>query len=238
MRIVICDDDELINEQLQKYLKYFFENFCEQNLKCPEICYFPDGESLLADTGAKDILFLDIEMPGMDGIHIGKEIKRRNQDTIIFIVTSYAEYLDDAMRFHVFRYLFKPIEKQRIMQNMKEALELYTKKNTKIPLETKQCTYTLLSSSIISIEAQGRKVIVHTTKRDFESIHTLQYWNNTLPKSCFIQTHRSYIVNLEHVTDYDHNIIRMTDTQSPAYLTKRKYKEFKEAYLLYLESTR
>lgn len=234
MRILICDDDALIVEQLRKYIKDFFENI---HVKCPELSCFSDGESLLADKGEKDILFLDIEMPGMNGIYVGKELKKKNENIIIFIVTSYSEYLDDAMRFRVFRYLSKPLDKQRFFRNMKDAVDLYNTMTIKIPIETKQGVYTLLASSIIAVEAQGRKVTVHTTAYDFKSTHNMQYWLELLPKNRFFQTHRSFIINFEHVTDFDHNLVHMADNQS-AYLTKRKYSSFKEAYLLYLESTR
>lgn len=235
MRILICDDDILIIEQLKKYLRYYFE---ASHVKCPELVCFSDGESLLADKGDKDILFLDIEMPGMNGIYVGNELKKANKNIIIFIVTSYAEYLDEAMRFHVFRYLSKPLDKQRLFRNMKDAITLYNTMTIKLPIETKQGVHTIPSSSVIAIEALGRKVIVHTTLRDYESIHNMQYWLDILPKNCFFQTHRSFIINFEHITDFDHSLIHMADNQFHAYLTKRKYRSFKEAYLLYLESTR
>ena len=122
MRILICDDDLLIVEKLQKYLKSYFSHL---HLRCPEIVCFSDGESLLADPGDKDILFLDIEMPGLDGIYVGNELKKKDKDIIIFIITSYSEYLDEAMLFHVFRYLSKPIDRQRLFRNLKNALDLY-----------------------------------------------------------------------------------------------------------------
>ncbi len=235
MRILICDDDILSVEQLQKYIKNFF---AYNQLKCPEIASFSDGESLLADKGDKDILFLDIEMPGMNGIYVGRELKKKYANIIIFVVTSYAEYLDEAMRFHVFRYLSKPLEKQRFFRNMKDAVDLYAAITYKLPIETKQGVHTLSASAIIFVEAQRRKVIVHTTVSDYESIHNMQYWANLLPHNCFFQTHRSFIVNFEHITDFDHSLVYMTDAHFHAYLTRRKYSAFKEAYLLYLESTR
>ena len=234
MRILICDDDSLVVEQLQKYIRNFFKNI---SLKCPEIACFSDGESLLADTGEKDILFLDIEMPGINGIYVGNELKRANDNIIIFVVTSYSQYLDDAMRFHVFRYLSKPLDIHRFFRNMKDAIDLYTTMAINLPIETKQGVHTLPASSVIVVEAQGRKVTVHTTLCDFESVHNMQYWLELLPKNLFFQTHRSFIINFEHVTDFDRNLVHMADNQS-AYLTKRKYSAFKEAYLLYLESTR
>lgn len=234
MRILICDDDVLVIEQIRKYCQFFFDKI---HVKCPEPVCFSDGGTLLADEGEKDILFLDIEMPGINGIYVGNELKRRNENIIIFIVTSYSEYLDEAMRFHVFRYLSKPLDKQRFFRNMKDAVDLYNSMTVKIPVETKQGVHTLPASSVIAVEAQGRKVTVHTTVCDFESIHNMQYWLELLPKNRFFQTHRSFIINLEHVTDFDRNLVHMSDNQC-AYLTKRKYSAFKEAYLLYLESTR
>ena len=235
MRILICDDDVLIIEQIRKYCQNFFNKI---QVKCPELVCFSDGETLLSDEGEKDILFLDIEMPGMNGIYVGNELKTRNENIIIFIVTSYSEYLDEAMRFHVFRYLSKPLDKQRFFRNMKDAVDLYNSMTVKIPIETKQGVHTLPASSIVAVEAQGRKVTVHTAKGDFESIHTIKYWENLLPKNHFFQTHRSFIINFEYVTDFDHTLVHMNDNQFHAYLTKRKYSSFKEAYLLYLESTR
>lgn len=235
MRIAICDDDILVTEQLKCYIRTFFE---AKNIKCPEIASFPSGEALLADKEDKDILFLDIEMPGINGLYAGKELKRANERSIIFIVTSYPEYLDEAMRFHVFRYLSKPLDKQRFFRNLKDAVDLYHTITVKVPVETRQGVHTLLASSIIMIEARGRHVTVHTTLQDFESVHTMQYWLDLLPKSCFFQTHRSFIVNFEHISDFDRSLVHLADNQFQAYLTKRKYSAFKNAYLLFLESMR
>ena len=96
MRICICDDDALITEQLQKYIRTYFA--CA-HLKCPETACFDNGEALLADRGDIDILFLDVEMREMNGIYVGNELKKRYQNIIILIITSHIEYLDDAMRF-------------------------------------------------------------------------------------------------------------------------------------------
>ena len=235
MRILICDDDDAIVTKLKKYVIEYFKH---KKLKVPEISTYNNGEDLLNDSGEKNIVFLDVEMPGMNGIYVGNELKKRNDNIIIFIVTSYSEYLDEAMRFHVFRYLSKPLDKQRFFRNMKDAVDLYNTMTIKIPIETKQGVHTLPASSVIAVEAQGRKVVIHTTQRDFESIRNMQYWLELLPKNCFFQTHRSFIINFEHVTDFDRTLVHMADEQFHAYLTKRKYSAFKEAYLLYLDSTR
>ena len=84
MRILICDDDTLIIEQLKKYIESYFES---NHLKCPELVSFTSGEALLTDKGEKDIVFLDIEMPGMNGIYVGNELKKANRNVIVFART-------------------------------------------------------------------------------------------------------------------------------------------------------
>lgn len=235
MRILICDDDQTTAGQLAGYIRDFFKR---DHLKCPDMDLFFDGESLLADPGEKDIVFLDVEMPGVDGIYVGQQLKKKQPDTIIFMVTSYTEYLDEAMRFHVFRYLSKPIDRKRLFRNLKDALKQYNCASEKVAIETRQGVFTVPVSDIICLETQGRKLVIHTLTRDFESVHNMQFWADTLPKNCFFQSHRSFIVNLSHVSEFDHSLIQLASHRFEAYLTRRKYTEFKAAYFLYLESTR
>lgn len=235
MRILICDDDQNIIEQLHKYIIEFFKS---KKLESPEIQCYSSGEALLSDNSSKDIVFLDIEMPGLNGIYVGKELKEKNKNTIIFIITSYIEYLDDAMRFHVFRYLSKPLDRQRLFQNMKDAILLYNSTNIKIPIETKDGIYTCTASEIIMLEAMGRSIIIHALSRDLITRQNMEHWNRVLNMPCFFRSHRSFIVNMKYVSDFDHSLIHLYNDQYTAYLTKRKYSEFKNTYFLYLESTR
>lgn len=75
MYIAIYDDDLLIIEQVQQYLTEFF---IKNNLAVPEIICYSSGEELLSAQNLPDILFLDIEMPGLDGIFTGRELKQKN----------------------------------------------------------------------------------------------------------------------------------------------------------------
>jgi two-component system LytT family response regulator len=121
---------------------------------------------------------------------------------------------------------------------MKDAIQLYNTSSVKIPIETKDGVYTVLASDIISIEVQGRIITIHSLQGDYTSVQRFDYWKKTLTMPCFFQTHRSFIVNMKHVTNFDHSLVYLCDKQTTAYLTKRKYSSFKEAYFLYLESTR
>lgn len=233
MRILICDDDETITEQLSKYITTYFS---KNNLALPEIAVYSSGEALLEDTGEMDIVFLDVEMPGISGILTGKRLKQKNPNLIVFIVTSFVEYLDEAMRIHVFRYLSKPIDSQRLFQNMKDALKLYYTTDKKIIVETKESTYCVSSADIICVEAQGKRAIVHTADADYESVCSIKYWADTLTMPYFFQTHHSFIVNMSYITSFDHTLISFYQQEFSAYLARRKYSRFKSAYLSYVES--
>ncbi|SFO03804.1 two component transcriptional regulator, LytTR family [Pseudobutyrivibrio sp. UC1225] len=235
MRIILCDDDEYFITELSKLLVQYFKS---NKLQTPEIVSYYRGDDLLKDSGKKDIVFLDIEMPGLNGISVGNELMKHNKSTIIFITTSFIEYLDDAMRFHVFRYLTKPIDKHRLFRNLKDAMSLYSSISKTIVIESKTGVHTVNAMDIIYVEAIGRKVTIHTLTNDLVSIHPMKYWRDTLPKPSFYQTHRSFIVNLHHINSFDHQLVYMCNNQHTAYLTRRKYTEFKTAYLMYIESTR
>ena len=136
--MLICDDDGGLLQELSSLLLDFFS---EARLSPPELALYNEGETLLqsellpGDPRA-DIAFLDVEMPGLSGIDVGQRLMERNPYLKIFIVTSYADYLDDAMRFHVFRYLSKPIDRERLFRNMRDALTQLSMDTRPIVIET------------------------------------------------------------------------------------------------------
>ena len=235
MRIVLCDDDSFFLDHLVSLILHFFSI---KDLQYPEIEIFSNGESLLADQNDMDIVFLDIQLTDMSGIDVGNALRKKNKNVLIFVVTSYPEYLDDAMRFQVYRYLSKPIDQKRLFRNLNDAICDYSRRNTRIPIETKNGVITVNTTEIIAVEAQQRKVLIHTANQVFHSSQKFDFWKSALPQNCFFQTHRSYIINMEHVCNFDFHTVSLADNSYTAYLTRRRYHAFKEAYLFYLESMR
>lgn len=232
MRILICDDDTDIIEKLESYISKYFNSKQYTDF---EIISYLCGEDLLNDNGPIDLCFLDIEMIGVDGIFTGRNIHSKFPDALIIIVTSYMEYLDDAMRFKVFRYMNKPIDKARLYKNLDDAIDTYSHNNRKIIFETGSQTITIPLSTLIMVEAQGRKTIVTTTDKKIVSTKSMREWNNLLVADYFYQSHRSYLINLSYVSSFDHAMIHLYHDKVHAYLSKRKYNEFKKKYLLFLE---
>lgn len=241
MRIVLCDDDEKILKQLQKYLRSYFQS---AHLSQPDFSAYTSGDALLVAELSEsaprvDIAFLDVEMPGRNGIFTGALLKEKNPNVKIFIVTSYLDYLDDAMKFHVFRYLSKPLDKARLFRNMKEALYQISMDSEKIRIETKEETVICSSDEIVMIENIDRKVWVHTISKTLESIENAKYWDSLLKYKSFFRPHRSYIINFKFILSYSHDMIKLKAPNGKiwtAYIARRRYQEFKDAHLLFLEA--
>ena len=96
MKVLICDDDELFLSELKKLISEFFKQKKYTNV---EIVCYQQGECALRECSDADIAFLDVEMEGVSGIHVGRKLKEINPDLLVFLVTSFGEYLDEAMRF-------------------------------------------------------------------------------------------------------------------------------------------
>lgn len=234
MRIAICDDNPNDVNRIKQIITEFYN---EHKSPVPQISSFYSGDSLLADSEKNDIVFLDVEMPGRDGICTGRKLLEQDKTIILIMVTSFGEYLDDAMRINVFRYISKPIDTKRLKRNLVDALNAYNvRSEKKIIIDSHGESISLNSSDIVMIELDNRKVKVHTTGEIIISSLSLQEWKEKLPNSLFYQCHRSFIVNLSHIRKIltDKVILDKEDTE--AYLTKRKHSEIKKLWMLYMES--
>ena len=107
MKVLICDDNPKIISQIKKYLNKISK---QSTYKFDSICFFY-GDNILDKQIKIDFAFIDIEMPGVNGLTVTKHLQKINPNIIIFIVTSFQGYLDDAMDLNVFRFLSKPLTK-------------------------------------------------------------------------------------------------------------------------------
>ena len=237
MRVVFCDDDSRITAQLTAYISEYFRSIGGIQ---PEMAAYTSGDELLQQEQRVDLAFLDVEMPGQNGISVGAALKARSPHVKIFMVTSYPDYLDDAMRFQVFRYLSKPIEKDRLLRNLKDALYQYNMETREFSVLTAEGIVVRRAEEIICVEATQRKSLLHTTTGDLLSTDGIEHWRQMLTLPCFYVSHRSFIVNMRFVSaiEKDVVILKCGEQQIRAFLTRRRYTQFKDTYLMYLESTR
>lgn len=235
MRILFCDDDERILEQLQRYVREFFADVGGTQ---PEFAAYSSGDQLLENETHADIAFFDVEMPGRSGIKAGAALKEKNPRIIIFIVTSYPDYLDEALRENAFRFLSKPIDKNRLFRNLKDAVYKYNMETKEIPVETEDGIELLKADEIVCVEAVQRKVFLYTVDSVIQTNQSVEYWRKTLDIPCFYSSHRGVIINMQYVSKVGKDVIllKYRGKTKEVYLARRKYTEFRNLYLLYLES--
>ncbi len=192
--ISICDDDPLMRETLEKLVqRYFVSKGLDYSLKM-----FSCGEELARYTGKFDIAFLDVEMRNLNGIQTGYSLLKRNPDVVIFIVTSYREYLDEAMDLRVFRFLEKPVDRQRLYS----ALDIVTEQSEEITFISNHLPVTIRERDVVCIYSCDRKTFVLSdTGVCYPTILSMKEWlrkTENIPR--YSHPHYSYIINLRYVS--------------------------------------
>lgn len=112
VKIAICDDEKALCETLQQKI----EILCKNSGVVCQISAFDSGDKLLALPAEKvpDILFLDIQMPGKNGMQTAKELRNKNRNMILIFVTALSEYVYEAFDVNAFHYLVKPFDDEKL----------------------------------------------------------------------------------------------------------------------------
>lgn len=232
MNILICDDDKLYVDMIRKYVDEFFADHKITDYKVYE---YNSGDEVAKNNEKIDIAFLDVEMDGINGIEAGKYLRNNNKNIVLFIITSYMGYLDDAMDEGVFRYINKPLERPVIMRGLHKALLLCSKSQSKkINIEYKGDNVIIEQDSIICIESLVRKRYIKTDTQSYTSLKSLSYWQSVLDEDKFFLVNKSFIVNIDRVERFTDKYIELKGIEEPIDLSREKRTAFKQKMLLYL----
>lgn len=238
LKILICDDEKAIVEKINKLLSKFEK---KNSIKFDTESYI-SSKTVLNTSKLYDIAFIDIEMPDINGLQLAIELKKRNPDIIIMVITSFHGYLDKAMRIQVFSYLSKPVEKNRFFENLSEAIVSYQKICKVITVESKDHVFKVKTKDILYIENKKRGSIIKTKTGTFETIKKPIEWLEIINQpNNFVFSHESFLINLQNVIDFDRKDVTLTcdeDTTITVYMAQRKYTKFKQAFYNFLGGSR
>lgn len=194
MNIAICDDDKSFRDLLEKHIKnYFNERSVPLNF-----FQFSCGEDLLKSEILFDLAFLDVEMGEINGIDTGKELKRKNPYNIIFVITSYEGYLDDAFKIHAFRFLSKPLNVVRLYKALDDAAELINNDMIVFYDMNTGADVRIYTNDIIYLEIEKKKTKIVTVNDTYYSTDKISVWKSRLNGISFVCPHSSYIANLDY----------------------------------------
>lgn len=236
MKVLICDDNPNIIIQIKKLLL----NISKQLSYKFEFLCFDNGDEILEEIINVDFAFIDIEMPGVNGLTVTKHLQSINQNIIIFIVTSFHGYLDDAMDLKVFRFLSKPIDENRFQRSMSTALNLYHQSTERIVLEDFDEYHNVFTNDILYLAIENRKTQIYTKNKTYLSRDKLESWKKRLAQyGYFAQSHYSFIVNIKNVTDFNRNEIILSNgtKKIKVPMSRSFYPTFKKSFYEYMGGT-
>ena len=228
MDIAVVDDEKAIREHVCALI--------EEQQPGSVIEAYATGEELLASGKRFDIVFLDIQMDGMNGIEAARELRERQEDLILIFITGVKVYVFDALDLYAFHYLLKPVDEGKFAEVLQRAAGEAKKKKEKKCLFIRTKNLTLDQSDILYIESRAKKLEIHTTGADkaIEIYAAMDELEGQLGED-FYRCHRAYIVNMAHITEYDNESITLTNGDK-VYLAKKKYGEFVKAYMWFLQN--
>lgn len=229
MRILICDDEE----RYLKDLKVHIEEYMRIHSIKSEFFIATNPNEILKSNMAVDLAFLDIQMPETDGITLAKELKNRNGKVILFFVTNFEEYQDEAMDLHIFRFFEKPFNVQRLYSSLDKAMEYIDESYVDIFLYNNGEHKRILVDDIVYIRRDNRKIIMTTTdKKEYITKESIEEWVEKLPNTFFYLVHKGFLINLHYVTKYSYTELYLDDTRIP--IATRKQADFHKYWFRYL----
>lgn len=241
MRIAICDDER---ETAQRFAEKARNAYPEAEI----ILYASGNELLLADE-PMDILFLDIQMDGKNGMETARELRKRKNSAVIIFITAMEDYVFEAFDVEAFNYLVKPFDEERFMQVLQSAVEKCNERNVMSAKMTEvseiaQPQYIMVKSGrahikiqtdkIIYAEIFDRKILIHKTDGDVEyygKMSELEKMLDSIAHGDFFRPHRAYLVNLKYVEKY--NITNIWLERGTVIMAKKNYPLFVKMYLKY-----
>lgn len=229
-KIGICDDMpemcDIILNQLKK------ETYTEQSL---EFYIYHSAKEILDASPELDILFLDIEMPGMTGMELMEQHGALFEDTKVVFLTSYTNYVYSGYKVKAFRFLQKPAD----TDDLRELFKAVDKENVlngllTLPGVNMEQPVQLRFKDILYIESTKNYSNIITSNNIWECKATMKEILTQLPEQFFYQTHKSYIINMKHVLRIFQKERRvLMSNGSKVDISYRKRTDFIDAYMLF-----
>lgn len=233
MRIAICDDEERFRVQEK--------NVIDKCIGSIDVITdtFEDGKALLDrfEKTPYDIVFLDIEMPKMDGITLARKLRAISEKVWIVFLTGHVEYAVEGYEVNALRYLTKPVQEDKL----KDVLRFVMEKNTsgkQLVLREDGEDIILPLSGILYFEAQNQYVQIYTTSGEHLVRANIGDYEEQLKNDGFFRIHRGYLISLSRVKKLLKGEVLIGDKENRTTLpvSRSNMKPLKDALYAYVET--
>ncbi|MCI9123993.1 MAG: response regulator transcription factor [Eubacterium sp.] len=232
LHIAVCDDEREMSDYLKTLVSDFFRK------KNREICVrtFGSAEELLDYDGPVDILFLDIQMKGLDGMAAAKKLRAGRFRGILIFITVLKEMVFQSFEVQAFDYLLKPVEEKQFVKTMERLYASIRNASEDSLLVQKGYGGRIIrKDEIIFCEIIDRKVYLHLESGEvvdyYERIENLE----SLLHGHFFRCHRSYLIHLKHLKGYKNGTAYM-DNGREIPVSRLRSREFSGVVLQYMKN--
>lgn len=224
IKIAICDDEKFYTDSISKLLSKKSSSF--------DIDVFHSGNAFLQSKKIYDIIFMDIELPDVNGINL---LRKNHYNSIIIILTSHNEEILNGYYVNAFRFLIKPIDHYLFYEALSGAINELRKNICLECIDDNNIINKISIHDIVYAEASGKKSGIRTLKNFYYT--NIQIGNlYKLLDDDFYFVHRSYIINMNYVSKIDvkkRNIQMQENSIIP--VSRLKWKFFRESFYLFLK---
>lgn len=224
--IAVCDDDINVRKEINAYTKNHYKNEIR-------ILEFVSGDGLLqkiAEIDVIDLLFLDIEMPGKNGIEIKELLSHNAKVKSIVFVTSHVNVMQDAFGMKVIGFVTKPLQKGKIIHWIDTVYNQF--KESKIISFNKDTSFRVINIMYIAADRQYTYVVMNDGKVSEFLRVPIRKWKLKVDNS-FIQCHKSYLVNMRFIEKLKFKEILLNNGNNVP-VGRKYYQDVKGAYREYI----
>lgn len=234
IKVAFCDDDEFTISEINT----LFDQYCAEHDQKIVSAVFHSPLELLAKTekGAHfDILFLDIIMPGQNGINVAREIRQYDHTVKIIFLTSSPEFAVESYTVCAFFYYVKPIRAEAFKKLMDSAIsECERERQNSLIVRCKSGITRIALEKLIYCEVIGRTLVYHLEgETKLESIGSMDELSSELARyGNFLRPHRSFLINMEYIQSISYKAILLSNMDTIP-IPHGKCSEIKNLYLEY-----
>lgn len=226
-RIAVCDDEKMLREEVKKLILEWDSTL--------EVELYSSGEELLDNYRACQVIFLDIDMGGMNGIEAGKRIRQMDREVKIIYLTAYRDYVAGAFEVHAFQYMVKPINREKLFLILEEIF-LYVRRTEEkhiLDFHTVKGMVCLPTEEIYYFAYENRRVQMVTGEESYFLADRIGNVLKRMAEFGFSMPHQSFVVNMFHVKNIKNQEI-LLDNGVLLPLSQKKQKLFKQEMTDYL----